>query len=243
MTRLAKRGEVTRSIAFERRVNAWGYSAGQSGQDHLLQKAVMLYVSKHSAAASKGGGGGGVEMQKDGTLTLTQLPAKQQQQSKEADNCCYDSDDDDDRYGNSELKNMEVSMMPPLNEWIEVGDGVRLKKIKEDEEPDGKSEVRKESTTLVLQAKGKDAAKRINALVDKAYDWYKGTLEAERDEKRYMFMMLHMPAKSDEGGCGANAVRLYKRYELSDEKTFSSLFFPGKSELLCALAALDPTTS
>ena len=46
-------------------------------------------------------------------------------------------------------------------------------------------------------------------------------------------MMLHMPGKAEEDG-GAPK-RLYKRYELSDEKSFASLFFPGKRELLFML--------
>ena len=60
--------------------------------------------------------------------------------------------------------------------------------------------VRKESTTIVLQAKGSGAGEKIDVYVKSALEWYKGTLEAERDEKRYMFMMLHLPVKARSGG-------------------------------------------
>lgn len=32
--RLRRRGEVTRTVVYERRVNMWGYSAGAAGSDH-----------------------------------------------------------------------------------------------------------------------------------------------------------------------------------------------------------------
>ena len=60
--------------------------------------------------------------------------------------------------------------------------------------------VRKESTTIVLQAKGSGAGEKIDVYVKSALEWYKGALEAERDEKRYMFMMLHLPVKARSGG-------------------------------------------
>mmetsp|Transcript_18010 Transcript_18010/g.38408 ORF Transcript_18010/g.38408 Transcript_18010/m.38408 type:complete len:588 (+) Transcript_18010:3-1766(+) len=225
---LAKRGEVERTVCFERRVNAWGYSAGAQGQDHLLQKALMMYASKHSSHPK------GISAQQHGMLTLTELPAKQQKKDASSKQEEYYDSDDERAGGVTELTNMEVSTMPPLATWIDVGDGLQLRKTREDGDGDEKSQVRKESTTITLRASGKGATERINAYVDRAYAWYKGTLEEERDEKRYMFMMLHMPpVKSDEDK--GSAVRLYKRYELSNEKTFESLFFPDKKELLYLL--------
>lgn len=98
----------------------------------VLQKALMMYASKHSAPKLA------ISSQKHGSLTLTELPAKQQKKTKQSGDNFYDSDDEDSN--TTPLTNMEVSTMPPLDSWIEVGNGVKLMKSKDDGDGDEKSE-------------------------------------------------------------------------------------------------------
>merc|ERR1712004_669305 len=55
-----------------------------------------------------------------------------------------------------------------------------------------------------------------------------------QDHSRYMYEMVAATAKKDDDGEGGGSAtaRSYRRYKLSDEKTFKSLFFPEKETLL-----------
>jgi len=62
--------------------------------------------------------------------------------------------------------------------------------------------------------------------INEAYQWYLGELRKIEDNSRYLYEMQ----VRDGGG------RLYKRYKLSDHKTFRSLFFEEKAILLGMLS-------
>jgi len=224
------RNQVIRTVVYERRYNQYGWTIGQSDDDILLQKGLMLYLSKVGPSHKR-------RVQKTAMVTLTELSKHEQQKRKsqvENSRVGYDSDDD---YGPAAtLRSMEVSTMPSDNIWLDAGDGIELLRLHNinNDEGDGKSSIRTETTTIELRASGKDAETRISALVQRAFDWYAKSLEAEKDEKRYLYMMLRNPSTGGEGG-DAQSSRLYKRYELSDEKTFSSLYFQQKSSLLYLL--------
>jgi chaperone BCS1 len=69
--------------------------------------------------------------------------------------------------------------------------------------------------------------KAIDAFIDTAYEWYVGELKkAEKKNCRYFYELKTGASKSDGGDDE------YSRYQLSDEKTFDSLFFPEKENLL-----------
>jgi hypothetical protein len=103
------RNEVRRTISYERRMNQYGWTVGTVTQDHYLQKALMLYISKHGLTKKR---------QKNAMLQLTELPKKEQDKSDDKDDG-YDSGyDSDDYYGaGTTLKKMEVTVMPPEDEW------------------------------------------------------------------------------------------------------------------------------
>jgi len=224
------RNEVTRKIVYERKLNQYGWTVGSTTEDNLLQRGLMLYLSRYAPKK---------KVSKRGTITLTEVSKQEQTRRRKAaeEEGGYDSDDE---YGPAAtLRSMEVSNMPSDGEWLDAGDGVEILRIhdQKDQGENDKSPIKVEMTTIEIRARGATAEARIDALVAKAFEWYKKSLEAEKDEKRYMYMMLRNPASSgsDNGGGPDEINRLYKRYELSNEKTFSSLFFPEKNTLLYLL--------
>ena len=240
------RDEVTRIISYERKLNQYGWSVGTVTQDHYLQKALMLYLAKHALKEKNR------KRSRKGNLTLTELPKREQQKGDSSpgsdDDDGYDSGyDSDDRYGPAAtLRTLEVSTMPPDDEWIEVpitgepglaGDVFVRKTGSSNDEGSEKAPFKSEKTYVELRASGRRAEERIQKLVEMAYTWYKKTLESDKDQKRYMFMMLQKNKDDDDNGRGGGGAskRLYKRYALSSEKTFSSLFFPQKESLLYLL--------
>ena len=76
--------------------------------------------------------------------------------------------------------------------------------------------------------------KRIDAWIDKVYDWYVAELKKNEDKGRFMYLRSNAVPSTDDGGNDAD-VALYKRYRLSGHKTFESLFFPERDRLLNTL--------
>lgn len=226
-TAFISRNTVTRKITYVRKFNQYGWTVGRESDDNLLQKGLMIYLSKFAPSQ---------KVQKTARITLTEISKlEQQMQLKDTeDDSGYDSDD---QYGPvATLRNVEVSKMPSDNVWIDAGDGVEILRTHSSQSNEGeKSCISTEITTVELRANGRQAEERIDALVQKAFIWYRKSLEAKKDEKRYLYMMLRNPGSNSGTDEPGNLNRLYKRYELSEEKTFSSLFFPQKSALLYIL--------
>ena len=212
--RYKDRHKVSRTITFERRVNSWGYNIRSSNNnDDQLQLAIMKYLAKKCSS------------HQHAKLTLHKNE-ELDNPSKDSSDSDYDSDDSSE---NMWLKSYEVATLPLDNVDVDVGNGVTLRKFsnQNSEDGDSKANFRSETITVYLTAFGDDAEARIQDFIDNAYGWYKGTLSKKKDNSRYMFMMLKK-GKDDER-------RMFKRYKLSDEKNFQSLFFPDKSNLLYLL--------
>jgi hypothetical protein len=69
---------------------------------------------------------------------------------------------------------------------------------------------------------------------------------AQTEKARYYYVVQKSSAGGSEGGDddeeGGGGGRKFKRYKLSDEKTFSSLFFPQKENLLKLLGHFNERT-
>jgi DNA replication protein DnaC len=80
----------------------------------------------------------------------------------------------------------------------------------------------KHELTLFFTSEGSNS---IDTFIDKACKWYLHQLRTLEDNSRYLYE-LKQPGNDDEDS------RKYKRYQLSDEKTFESLFFQEKEKML-----------
>ena len=74
-----------------------------------------------------------------------------------------------------------------------------------------------------------DLVPNLQAFLDAAFEFYTRLQSGSRDTARYLLM----PVKAAAGGRGkAEEAVVYKRYRLSDEKTFDSFFHDDKAALL-----------
>lgn len=150
-------------------------------------------------------------------------------------------DDDEDR----ELKRrtlagalsfFKVVKEPPTNHWHTLGHfgsppaAVRMRiehnHNDQGEGKDGETKKQQENTTFHFHSPSEDA---IDDFVEKAYQWYLGELGKLEDHSRFYYEMSEQ-RKGDGDGKGSSGS--YKRYKLSEEKTFDSLFFREKESLL-----------
>jgi len=168
---------------------------------------------------------------------------------------CHD-DDGNEKTLAGRLKKYRVIKKPFYGEWTHVGYYGKCEPCKEtnatyssilsekccsveeeneergvelhiSENQEGNGEENNTKTTLVfrLRSFGKNS---IDAFIDTAYDWYMDELKQLDDDSRYFYEMESLDDDTEDAS-GGNS---FKRYRLSDEKTFESLFFKEKDQLL-----------
>lgn len=104
------------------------------------------------------------------------------------------------------------------------------------EEGEGQGRVCVRTFTFELRARGPKAKGRVDKFIDDAFEFYKWKKGEEVDKSRYLYqpVLSSGVSKSEDAGSedDGDKARNYKRYLLSDCKSFDTLFFPEKQQLL-----------
>jgi len=142
-----------------------------------------------------------------------------------------DDDDEDDPEKHTEIGYLKtyyrIRQKPPEEKWIEIEKDLEFHLAVETE----KRPVDKDTAhiptpvTTKMTLKGL-SEKKVLDYIDTAYKWYldQQSKMQSKNKARYMYEMI--PSKTDE------EKRSFRRYKLSGEKTFQSLFFPEKDSLV-----------
>jgi len=207
----------TREIKVEQMRNNWGYSFGDNAnRNTVLTRAMTLFLAQKEIKY------------KSAEVNLVSM--KESRYSNDDDN---DDDDKDSRSEAGQLrKNYRLARVAPEEQWIQVEPGIMFMKKTEDASEGGGEDGKVNKKTVTMSVMGK-TEEIVDAFIDKAYQWYLDELKSMQDSSRYMYEMLATGTKKadDDGGASAE-IQKYRRYKLSDEKTFHSLFFPEKEALL-----------
>jgi chaperone BCS1 len=231
--------EHERFISHSTTRNCWGglSNADEDTQNSVLLKAIKMYL--HQVVKLK---------LLSAYLDLTGMEDKNSHGYYDND-YDSDSDDEDEEYGSRKtlvgmLSRYKIINRLPNNEWHNLGmfgkdpPSIVLMRIehqsrKEGDENKKERSVEINNTTFHFTAL-EDGA--IDAFINTAYQWYIGELRKLEDNSRYLYEMKVPEMKigrssndDDDGGSGGTT---YKRYKLSDEKSFDSLFFREKKSLL-----------
>jgi len=102
----------------------------------------------------------------------------------------------------------------------------------------GAATVQHTTTTFELRCCGPDAQRSVDSFVEEALDHYKSLKSAAVDHSRYLFMPVGVDDNDfygKGGGKGFDGRQKYKKYVLSEHKTFESLFFQEKGRVLSLL--------
>jgi len=154
----------------------------------------------------------------------------------------------------AQLQRLSIVNMPINGEWVLLENGIKLRITehveKQGEEPPqldsrpgrgGKPQRR--SSSLLYEFTGSSLV-LIDEFLAKCVAWYTERLQQEEDTTRYLLVPNTMPPSSRGGDHDGHepfapvghqrAARgiTFKRYELSDNKNFSNLFFQSKRQLL-----------
>ena len=180
-------------------------------RNNILQKAVTLHLAKRKD-----------EKYANGLLSLME-PSEQgmswEDKMNQTNRCSED------------LKKLTIASLPPQSLWEHIGDGIYFMHFEEEQDGATLSEKR----TLFrysFKCNHRQGTEKISKFLQKCLEEYIVILKQHEDKGRYLFQMqLGMKPKADEDS-GAPPPALFKKYKLSDEKTFDSLFFPEKAEVL-----------
>jgi chaperone BCS1 len=207
-------------------------------QNEVLIKAVQLYLDHHNLLK----------------LKAADIELRQIDHDKSKDNYYYYYDDDQDNSNTlaDTLAKYKIIKKPMKNIMLNIGKypsivpsnegkiepkgnkvdfDVELMVVENKEsindKEDGSSSLKhRHEIKLHFKSEGKES---IDFFIDKAYKWYLSQLRKLEDDSRYLYELITPKGGSDDG---EESGKKYKRYQLSDEKTFESLFFKEKETVL-----------
>jgi hypothetical protein len=144
------------------------------------------------------------------------------------------------------LKQYDVVSAVPDDVWVSVPGGpgdLKVMRAVDDGREDDKEEGKDNSTTSVDFRLTCDELAPIEAFLETAFDAYVEQTAKEEAGGRHLYVRAGGggAAKEDDSDDGSGAAT-YKRYRLAASKTFDSLFFPEKDELLSLLDAFHAGT-
>mmetsp|Transcript_23860 Transcript_23860/g.49710 ORF Transcript_23860/g.49710 Transcript_23860/m.49710 type:complete len:629 (+) Transcript_23860:32-1918(+) len=216
-----KEQAITRRIEFTTESTSYYSSGNKEGRDkrnNILQKALMMYIGEHCGAV------------KFNNANISLMAAKEKGHR--------DTNTWEMQYGSTaeQLKNYTVTTVPPKDEWVTVSKGVKFRECVENEnEEEGNGEnkksLSKKITLFLFSSTEPNGGELIDNYIKTAFDWYTEQVGMSVDKARYMYMCIQKdaPLSSDENN---DEGKKYKRYKLSDRKTFKSMFFKEKENLL-----------
>jgi mitochondrial chaperone BCS1 len=175
-------------------------------RNNILQKAILLHVSKMKGNYP------------DGMVMLVE-PSEDEKRNRRPQK---------DQSSAELLRKMCVSTMPAYGIWEEVEKGIALMHVERDL-PGADAYERRTLFQFKLKTNHPDGGRVIDAFLDKCMKSYKDVLRRTEDKARYLFQLQLGMSKTDDNG---SRPPVFKKYKLSDEKTFESLFIPHKEETL-----------
>jgi len=217
-----------RCITYQRTRNHWGEctSLDPDSQNTILLKAIQLFLHTNVKLDLKAAG-----------INLTSTEDKHSSLGGYND---FDSEDesDDRRTVVGILSKYKIIKDPPANTWHKLGSygdpsAVVELHISNHEEDLGDGKKKKDVRTFTFRSTD---GRAIDAFVDSAFDWYMAELRRLEDHSRYLYELKSTntisASSADDEGDSRSQGTVYKRYKLSNEKTFESLFFREKTNLL-----------
>lgn len=133
---------------------------------------------------------------------------------------------------NDQMKQLKILAKPSINSWIATDIGVELlfeKNVQNQNQDPGRNPNQQSQQIIYSISIRSRTSSSIENFINDSIEYYKKTLDADNDTKRYMYLPKYGPFFSD----GSNVS--FDAYVLSESKTFDSLFIPNKSELLTTL--------
>lgn len=212
---LTQRGHMTiRHIEYIKRINTFGTVADVEQKNHILQKAVALFIGRNRTTLYKTARVellDGETFQPNAKATAPSVSALQQ------------------------LEQLKIHTLPPLDSWVQIEPHLWFRqtvKGLEGNVENGTKTTGMTESVVVYSLKqthpdlnAAEQQQAIDSFLARAYQYYVSQIRKHfaADTSRYMYILWNTEGRD---------VKLYKRYRLGEHKTFSSLFFDQKEPLM-----------
>lgn len=207
--------KFTRLIEHTRTNTYYWYDGDQGPPNSILQRALLNFINKK------------VDLLGQLPMCDFQLKKRPQLKNKVAPEEGQEEEDTD-----AAEHDYAFNHVPPLNTWVDLKNGIKFMRQQEDiEDKNNKNQ----KITYHLESTLKDGNKKIDDFVDEALALYKEQQASKIDHARYLYIPVltgwaARPTTTD--GDTKAPTAIYKRYKLSEEKTFSSFFHPDKAAIV-----------
>lgn len=220
-------------VSIQCRTTSWGSvirSNGKEERNNILQKAIILYIGELKNIEYR-----------NAKVSLMAVSEK----AKRDDNT-YEM-----VYGSTadQLSCYSVNIVPPNGTWVKLRDNLDFMQNMDEEDGGGNKEgksdgPRKNVTTYHFKCPKQCGEKLIEDFIQEAFDWYVAKVKANQDHGRYLYMLVknNTSSVSNDKENEESGARVYKRYKLSGEKTFQSMFFKEKQMMLKLLGHFEKKT-
>jgi len=250
--------EYTRVIEYVEKTTSWGsvYNTVDE-KNNILQKAITMELSRLVIAYQS------CDLKLTAIKEPGSYDGGSADASDTESHGSNDSDDDDDNgrqqsasdiYGNTsdQLRAYKITKMPPMDEWVSIGKGILFKQSTGDPDKENMTDDEKKASAgnsdrftskrirFEIMCSEAGGEQRVESWVQQAYDNYCSEISkasAKSAKHRFLYMpKVNAAVKQDDAsGNTPEPAQAFKRYKLSDHKTFNSLFFQGKPQLLKVL--------
>jgi len=209
--------------------NGYSTDLGEDSQNEVLIKAIQLYLDIN------------------GLLNLTnaelELKSFGDNENKNRNHYYYYYDDSQNKSSLADtLSKYRVVKKPVHGNWAYLGRfdngkdsepcGVHLCVTETNEDVNegssNSSSSKKTELTFLFRSEGEQS---IDNFIKKAYKWYLEELKKLEDDSRYMYELIIKNTFNNSDDKNKDRQK-YKRYRLSDDKSFDSLFFQQKDSIL-----------
>ena len=229
-TGLRRKKRFERIVRVERRPTRWGRGSKiePEAKNEVLQKAIAWHLVRCGA----------LDGADDAKLRLLARGASEKGAGRHRWNKSFGTT-------SALLRQYDVVSAVPDDVWVSVpnapGDLKVMRAV--DDGQEDKEEGKDNSTTSVDFRLACDELAPIEAFLETAFDAYVEQTAKEEAGGRHLYVRAGGggAAKDDDSDDGSGAAT-YKRYRLAASKTFDSLFFPEKDELLSLLDAFHAGT-
>eukprot|EP00756_Hemistasia_phaeocysticola_P000349 Hpha_TRINITY_DN10239_c0_g1::TRINITY_DN10239_c0_g1_i1::g.34971::m.34971/K08900/BCS1; mitochondrial chaperone BCS1 len=247
---------ATRTICVVQRTMGRGLPGQEDTRNQILQKAIAMYVG-HLTRLRKHPGtrkwmeekeflASGMEekdwVKAEKRLTYRSCECELKAVKEEESNTWGD-------YGrkwgstHEQLLSYSIVPLPQPGEWAEVDEGVEFRYMSEEsDDGDGEGKKKREggaakmsstlTSTYQFQSKETDGEERLDAFISKCFEWYKAEMKRHEDDGRYMYTLAPVGTSTKSDDDNNSSGKAYKRYALSEDKSFATLFIPHKQDLI-----------
>ena len=247
----SRRAERVIEFSYYEQTDLWTIDGKNSDRNDLLQKAVSLYISDLCNSIGPDGEKRlKLEHAKTDFMALDDSAEKHAQEQRRWNS----SSNKEDNSQLAQLKKFQLTNMPVEGEWCQISQQLRFLIDIDRQQPQGSGGEGKESqSTKVIKrytfsAANPGGVETIEKFLADCVKWYSSQLVQESDNSRYLYIPknadpLAPPGEGKTGGGGgrgggggggppSKSGPVFRRYQLSNHKTFKNIFIPNKDELL-----------